>query len=100
MERPVGAVIVTSARLDHHHGLLPQSAGGTAEGHLSGGGLKRRTAAGVSTVPAVLQLVGASAVAALVNEPDGAWRCVAGLAMSQLSPQGTQHAQTQTQRGK
>lgn len=42
------------------------------EGHLSSGCLKRHAAAGVGALSAVPQLVGASAVAALVNEPNGA----------------------------
>lgn len=64
---------MTNTRVYHHHGSLQQSAGGAVEGHLSSGGLKRRTAAGVGALSAVPQLVGTSAVAALVNEPNGAW---------------------------
>lgn len=41
------------------------------EGHLGGGGVKRRAAAGVGALAAVPEIVGVGAVAALVNEPDG-----------------------------
>lgn len=61
------------------------------EGHLGGGGVKRRAAAGVGALSAVPQLVGACAVAALVNEPNGARRRVAGPAPPLLSPLGKEN---------
>lgn len=88
---------MTNARVYHHHGSLQQSAGGAAEGHLGGGGLKGRTAAGVGALSAVAQPVGASAVAALVDEANGAWRRVAGPAPPLLSPlENSAHMQTHT----
>ncbi|KAI3357794.1 hypothetical protein L3Q82_016185 [Scortum barcoo] len=54
-------------------GPLYQSAGGAVEGHLGGsGGLMGCAAAGVGALSAVSELVGPSAEAALVNEPNGA----------------------------
>lgn len=95
--RRVGALVVTNARVYHHHGSLQQSAGGAAEGHLGGGGLRRRTAAGVGALSAVAQLVGTGAVAALVDEPNGAWRRVDGPAPPPLSPlENSGHMQAHT----
>lgn len=68
-----GTVFMADAGVDHHDGSLQRPARATAEGHLSSGGLVRRTAAGVGALPAVPQPVGPSAVAALMNEPDVAW---------------------------
>ena len=87
---------MTNTRVDHHHRSLYQPAAGALEGHLGGGGLIRRAAAGVGALPAVPQLVGTGAVAALVDEPDGARRRVAGLAPPLLPPL---RKQTHTHRG-
>lgn len=70
-KRRVRTVVVTNTGVDHHHRSLYESAAGTPEVHLSCGGLVRRAAAGVRALPAVSELVGLSAVAALVDEPDG-----------------------------
>lgn len=75
---------MADARVDHHHGSLQQFAGGAAEGHLSRGGVVRRAAAGVGALAAVPQLVGTSAVAALVNEPNGPRGREAGLTVALL----------------
>lgn len=79
---------MTNTRVDHHHSSLQQSASGAPEGHLGRGGLIRRAAAGVGALSAVPQLVGTSAVAALMNEPNGAGRCVAGPAPPLPSTRG------------
>lgn len=59
--------------MDHHHSSLQQSARGATKGHLSSGGLVRRAAARVRALSAVAEPIGASAVAALVNELNGPW---------------------------
>lgn len=64
---------MTNTRVDHHHWSLDQPPSGTLEGHLSSSGVMRRAAAGVCALSTVAQLVGLNAVAALMNEPDGAW---------------------------
>lgn len=64
---------MADAGVDHHDGSPQRSAPAAAEGHLSGGGSVRRAAAGVGALAAVPQPVGPSAVAALMNEPDGPW---------------------------
>ncbi len=96
-EGRVGAVVVTNTWVDHHHRALYQSAGWALEAHLSGAGLMRRAAAGVCAQSTVPELVGMSAVAALVNKPNGAWWRVAGLAPPLLSPLWRQRAQTHTE---
>lgn len=93
-EGRVGAVVVTNTRVDHHHRALDQPAARTVEGHLGRGGLVRRAAAGVRALPAVPQPEGPSAVAAVVNEPNGARRRVAGFASPLLSPLRRQHDET------
>lgn len=93
----VGAVVVADARVDHHHGSFQQSAGGALEAHLGRGGLVRRAAARVAALAAVPQLVGAGAVAALVNEANGARRRVAGLTSPLLTPLVKQHTQSELQ---
>lgn len=62
---------MADTRVNHHHSSLYQPAGRAAEGHLSSGGVVRHAAARVGALSAVPELVGTSAVAALVNEPDG-----------------------------
>ena len=95
-ERCIGAAVVAGARVDHHHGPLQQPAGRASEGHLGRGGLVRRAAAGVAALPAVPQLVGPRAVAALVDEPDGARGHVAGLAKPLPSDVGKNSTHTNT----
>lgn len=64
---------MTDTRVDHHHSSLQHSASGTSEGHLRGAGSVRCAASRVGALAAVMDLEGTSAVAALVNKPDGSW---------------------------
>lgn len=77
-KRSVGAVTAANTRVDHHHGPPYQCIRQAAEGHLSSAGLMRYTAGGAAALAAVAQPVSVSTDAALVNQPNGAWRCVAG----------------------
>lgn len=83
----------------HHHRPPYQRPRQAAEGHLSSAGLVRDAAARVAASTAVPQPVNLSTDAALVNQPDGAWRGVAGLALPLLSCLGThKHAQVRAAR--
>lgn len=62
---------MTNTRVDHHHGPTDQPASGTAERHVGSGGLVRRAAAGISALSAVTEPEDTSAVAAMVDEPNG-----------------------------
>lgn len=61
------------------------------EGDLRGGAVRWRAAAGIRALSAVAQLVGTRAVAALVDQADGARGCVAGLTVTPLAQLGKQN---------
>lgn len=84
-KRPVGAAFTTHTRVDHHHRPPQQRPRQAAEGHLSRAGLVRDAAVRVAAAAAVAQPVRLSADAALVEQPNGAWRGVAGLTLPLLA---------------
>lgn len=84
-KRPVGAVVTANARFYHHHGPPHQCTRQAAEGHLSSAGPMGYAAGGVAALAAVAQPVRVGTDAALVNQPNGARRCVAGLTPPPLS---------------
>lgn len=84
-KRPVGAFVTAKARVYHHHGPPHQRTRRAAEGHLSGAGPMGHAAGGVAASAAVAQPVRVGTDAALVNQPNGARRCVAGLTPPPLS---------------
>lgn len=93
VERCIRAPVVTSTRVNHHHSSLQPPAARTLEGDLIGGGVRRCTAAGICAESTVAQLVGPSAVAALVNQVSGARGRVAGLTLTSLPPLEKQNTQ-------
>lgn len=85
VKRPVGAGVAAHTRVYHHHRPAYQHPRQAAEGDLGSAGLVRDAAAPVGAATAVAQPERPSTDAALVKQPDGAWRGVAGLAPPLLS---------------
>lgn len=81
--------------MDHHHRPPEQRPRQAAEGHLSRAGVLRDAAARVAAATAVAQPEHLSADAALVEQPNGAWRGVAGLTLPLLACLET-HTHTHT----
>lgn len=98
-KRPVGAGVAAHTRVYHHHRPPYERPRQAAEGHLSSAGLLRDAAAQVGAPTAVPQPVNLSTDAALVKQPNGAGRGVAGLTLPLLSCLGMhKHAQVRAAR--